>query len=60
MATLIPVLARSVYMISPSKNAFAVAAENSRIAQRFPLGIFVGLRVFLVPKFQNQASFPKD
>jgi len=50
----VPVFGRSVYMISPSKNAFAVAAENSRIAQRFPLGIFVGLRVFLVPKFRTK------
>ncbi|WP_051283726.1 class I SAM-dependent methyltransferase [Desulforegula conservatrix] len=50
----VPMFGRSVYMISPSKNAFAIAAENSRIAQRFPLGVFIGLRVFLVPKFRTK------
>jgi len=50
----VPVFGRSVYMISPSKNAFAIAAENSRVVQRFPLGIFIGLRVFLVPKFRTK------
>lgn len=50
----VPVFGRSLYMISPSKNAFAIAAENSRIAQRFPLGVFIGLRVFIVPKYRTR------
>ncbi len=50
----VPVFGRSLYMISPSRNAFAIAAENSRIAQRFPLGVFIGLRVFIVPKFRTK------
>lgn len=50
----VPVFGRSLYMISPTKNAFAIAAENSRIAQRFPLGVFVGLRVFMVPKYRTK------
>lgn len=50
----VPVFGRSLYMISPTRNAFAIAAENSRIAQRFPLGVFIGLRVFIVPKFRTK------